>query len=255
MLMPIIQAVDRALQILDLFDEYETELKITEISRRLGLHKSTVHSLLKTLQSRGYIIQDPDSGKYRLGLKLMERGNLVSQGMDLRNIAKKFLMELSLKTGLTVHLVILDGKEGVYIDKVEGASGVIMYSRIGRRVPIHSSAVGKVLVAFKQEQELAEILNGYVYTRQTPNTITCEAEFLNELAAVRKKGYAVDDQENERGVRCMAVPVRDHTRQVIAAISVSTPVSAHDDGTDEQIVDCLKSAAGKISEQMGYGFC
>jgi IclR family KDG regulon transcriptional repressor len=253
--MPIIQSVDRALQILDLFDEYETELKITEISKRLGLHKSTVHSLLKTLQSRGYIIQDPDSGKYRLGLKLMERGNLVLQGMDLRNIAKKILMELSLQTGLTVHLVILDGKEGVYIDKVEGASGVVMYSRIGRRVPIHSSAVGKVLVAFKQEQELTDILSDYVYTPHTPNTITNETDFLNELATVRIKGYAVDDQENERGVRCIAAPIWDHTKQVIAAISVSTPVSGHDDGSDERIVECLKIAAGKISEQLGYGFC
>jgi DNA-binding IclR family transcriptional regulator len=252
--MPIIQAVDRALRILDLFNEYETELKITEISKRMGLHKSTVHSLLKTLEAHGYILQDPDSGKYRLGLKLLERGNLVLQGMDLRNIAKKTLMALSLKTGLTVHLVILDGKEGVYIDKVEGTSGTVMYSRIGRRVPIHSSAVGKVLVAFKESHELRGILADYVYTSHTPNTITNETEFLAELANVRARGYAVDNQENEWGVRCIAAPIWNHTKQVIAAISVSTPISGQTDRTDEQIVDHLKKAASKISAQIGYGF-
>jgi DNA-binding IclR family transcriptional regulator len=252
--MPIIQAVDRALRILDLFNEYETELKITEISKRMGLHKSTVHSLLKTLEAHGYILQDPDSGKYRLGLKLLERGNLILQGMDLRNIAKKTLMELSLKTGLTVHLVILDGKEGVYIDKVEGTSGTVMYSRIGRRVPIHSSAVGKVLVAFKESHELREILADYVYTSHTPNTITNETDFLAELANVRAMGYAVDNQENEWGVRCFAAPIWNHTKQVIAAISMSTPISGQTNRTDEQIVDHLKKAASKISAQIGYGF-
>jgi len=172
--LPIIQAVDRALRILDLFDEHRTELKITEISRRTGLHKSTVHSLLKTLQAHGYIDQNADSGKYRLGLKLVERGNLVLHSLDVRTVARGHLLDLSRKTGLTVHLVILDGKEGVYIDKVEGTSGIVMYSRIGRRVPIHSSAVGKVLVAFQSEEVIRNILDGYEFVPHTPNTITDE---------------------------------------------------------------------------------
>src|SRR5690606_35998987 len=105
--LPIIQAVDRALRILDLFDEHHTELKITDISNRIGLHKSTVHSLLKTLQAHGYIEQNPENGKYKLGLKLVERGNLVLNSLDIRTIAKRHLLDLSHQTGLTVHLVIL----------------------------------------------------------------------------------------------------------------------------------------------------
>jgi IclR family transcriptional regulator, KDG regulon repressor len=202
--MPIIQSVDRALRILDLFDEHTTELKITDISDQMGLHKSTVHSILKTLQQRGYIYQNLENGKYGLGMKLFERGNYVIQSLDIRQLAQKYLMDLSAKTGQTTHLVILDGKEGTYVDKVEGPMAVILYSRIGKRIPLHCSAVGKALIAFKEKDELEKILSGYEYTEQTEFTITNESEFLQELEQVRSQGYAVDNQENEPGVRCIA---------------------------------------------------
>lgn len=223
--MPIIQSVDRALKILDLFDEYDTELKITDISDRMGLHKSTIHSLLKTLQMHHYIEQNPENGKYRLGMKLFERGNFVIHSLDVRAVAKKHLIDLSIKTGQTVHLVILDGKEGVYIDKVEGTTGTIIYSRIGRRIPIHCSAVGKILVAFKTKEELHKILNGYNYIMHTPNTISNRKDFLAELEKVREQGFAIDNQENEPGVRCVALPIRNHSGQVVASISMSSPIS------------------------------
>ncbi|ADI26553.1 IclR family transcriptional regulator [Geobacillus sp. C56-T3] len=250
--MPLIQAVDRALRILDLFDEYETELKITDISERMQLHKSTVHSLLKTLQHHHYIEQNPENGKYRLGMKLFERGNLVIRHLDIRSVSKKHLIDLSIKTGNTVHLVILDGKEGIYIDKVEGTSGTVLYSRIGRRVPIHSSAVGKALVAFKSEKELKELLRGYVYKRHTANTIANEEEFLQELERVRSNGYALDREENEPGITCVAVPVRDHSGNVIAAISISQPSAKVDDLVLNTEIRLLQSAAEQISREMGY---
>lgn len=118
--MPIIQSVERALNIIDLFNEQNTELKITEISTKLDLNKSTTHSLLKTLKQHNYIKQNTDSGKYSLGLKLLERGQYVLNSMDIREIARKHLIDLSVMTGQTTHLVILEGMNGVYIDKVEG---------------------------------------------------------------------------------------------------------------------------------------
>jgi IclR family KDG regulon transcriptional repressor len=251
--MPIIQAVERALKILDLFDEHETELKITDISERMQLHKSTVHSLLKTLQVHGYIDQNPENGKYRLGMKLFERGNFVIHGLDIRKIAKRYLVDLSLKTGQTTHLVILDDKEGVYIDKVEGPMATILYSRIGRRIPVHCSAVGKALVAFKSEDELRKLLDGYRYIVHTANTITNEPDFLKELEKVRKAGYAVDNQENEPGVRCIAVPIRNHKGHVVAAVSISTLISRVDDQELQQFLELLKQAADEMSHQMGYG--
>ncbi len=252
--MPIIQSVERALKILDLFDEYNTELRITDISERLSLHKSTVHSLLKTLRKYHYIEQDPETGKYRLGLKLFERGHFVARSMDLRAVSRDHLVELSKKTGRTVHLVILDGQEGVYIDKVESASATVLYSRIGRRVPIHTSAVGKVLVAFKEPQEIENLLKGYQFVSRTPNSITDEKTFLEELAIVRERGYALDLQENEPGVCCVALPIRNHTGQVVAAISTSSAASNFSDLELEQIVQSMKETTDKISEKLGYGF-
>lgn len=250
--MPIIQSVDRALQIVNLFDEHTTELKITEISQRMGLHKSTVHSLLKTLILHGYLAQNVDSGKYKLGLKLIEKGQLLLQSLDVRAVARGNLSALSASTGQTTHLVILNEGQGVYIDKVEGEKAAIRYSRLGRRVPLHCSAVGKVLTAFQSEEKRENLLHVYTFTSHTPHTIINRDTFLEELVLIRKQGYAVDNQENEAGVRCVAAPIFDHTRQVVAAISLSTMISSVGDEVFEQYVARVKMESDMISRLLGY---
>jgi IclR family KDG regulon transcriptional repressor len=250
--MPIIQSLDRALTILDLFDEYTTELKITEISQKMELHKSTVHSLLKTLQLHGYIDQDTETGKYRLGMRLLEKGQLLLQRLDIRTVARKHLSALTAQTGQTTHLVILDGKEGVYIDKVEGEKAAIRYSRIGRRVPLHSSAVGKALIAFRDKHEIEALLRSYKYTAQTASTIVNKEHLLAELSKVREQGYAVDAQENEPGVRCAAAPIYDHGGKVTASMSISTLLSAVDDELFQQYVTMLTKETDHISKLLGY---
>ncbi|MBD2870583.1 IclR family transcriptional regulator [Paenibacillus arenilitoris] len=251
--MPIIQSVERALLILDLFDEYNQELKITEISAKMNLHKSTVHSLLKTLQEYRYIEQNAENGKYRLGLKLLERSGQLTQSMDIRRTAKATLAELSKETGQTAHLVILDGREGVYIDKVEGEKAQIRYSRIGRRIPIHCSAVGKALIAFKAPAQLEAILLNYEYRIQTERTIRNKADLLKELERVREQGYAIDDQENEPGVRCYAVPIRDHKGDVIAAVSLSMLVARVTAEEEAEYAGKLTAKGQELSRQMGFG--
>ncbi|NHN28274.1 IclR family transcriptional regulator [Paenibacillus agricola] len=250
--MPIIQSLDRALNILDLFDEHTTELKITEISTRMDLHKSTVHSLLKTLQMHGYIDQDPENGKYRLGMRLLEKGQLLLQRLDIRTVARKHLAALTEQTGQTTHLVILDGKEGVYIDKVEGEKAAIRYSRIGRRVPLHSSAVGKALIAFRKQEEIEALLNNYRYVVQTASTIKDKEALLLELAQCREQGFAVDIQENEAGVRCAAAPIYDHNGQVCAAMSISTLITAVDDIQFQQYISMLQQETESISKLLGF---
>lgn len=250
---PIIQSVERALRILDLFDEYHKELKITEISSRMDLHKSTVHSLLKTLQEHHYIEQNPDNGKYRLGMKLLERSSRLVQSLDIRQVAKSYLENLSKTTGQTAHLVILDGKEGVYIDKVEGEKAVIRYSRIGRRIPLHCSGVGKALVAFKPLEQLRAILKDYEYQKHTDYTIRTEEAFLQELELVKKRGYATDDQENEPGVFCIAAAIRDHSGETIAAVSISMLKARVTEEDKETYVRYLLQTADELSKRMGYG--
>ncbi|WP_203333658.1 IclR family transcriptional regulator [Planococcus beigongshangi] len=252
--MPIIQSVDRAMHILDLFDDYNKEIKLIEIAERMELHKSTVHSLLKTLQKHHYIEQNSENGKYTLGMKLFERGNYVIQSLDLRTVAKEDLVNLSKETGRTVHLVILDGKEGIYIDKVENSNATIFYSRIGRRVPLHSSGVGKALIAFKKANELESIMKGYEFTKQTTQTLTDKKSLLKELENVRKQGFAIDNEENEPGVYCVALPIKDHNGQVVAAISSSTTASHITQEDIKNIVDSLKKAADNISKKLGFGF-
>jgi len=249
--MPIIQSLDRALTIMDLFDEHNRELKITEISTRVGLHKSTVHSLLKTLQKHGYIEQD-ENGLYRLGMRLLEKGQLLLRGFDIREKASGPLQVLSGETGQTVHLVIRDGAEGVYIDKVEGSKAAIRYSWIGRRVPLHSSAVGKILAAFMSGAELEHLLKDYDYSIHTSHTIASESAFREELRGVREKGVAYDREENEAGVRCAAAPVYDHGGHVIAAISISTLASTVGDVELAAFVARLRETAGQISRGLGY---
>ncbi|QGH33223.1 helix-turn-helix domain-containing protein [Gracilibacillus salitolerans] len=248
--MPIIQSVDRALKILDLFNEQNSEMKITEISRKLDLNKSTTHSLLKTLKEHNYIKQNADSGKYSLGLKLLERGQFMLNSMDIREIARKYLIDLSVITGQTTHLVILEGMYGVYIDKVEGASAIV-YSRIGKRVPIHSSAVGKSLMAFKQQEEIEERLQDYEFFSQTDKTITDKQVYVDELTKVRAQGYSVDNEENEPGIYCIAVPIFDHTNQVIAAISISTTKQTVTPKSEQEIVNTLKRTCSEISKALG----
>ncbi|MGG1596627.1 IclR family transcriptional regulator, partial [Paenibacillus naphthalenovorans] len=153
----------------------------------------------------------------------------------------------------TAHLVILDGKEGVYIDKVEGDKAVIRYSRIGRRIPLHCSAVGKALIAFKSPEQIRSILKGYEYQKHTEKTIRTEEAFLQELERVRKRGYATDDQENEPGVFCIAAAVRDHSGEVIAAISVSMLKARVTDEDKEEYVKLLLQTVEELSERMGYG--
>ncbi|WP_178024397.1 IclR family transcriptional regulator [uncultured Paenibacillus sp.] len=252
--MPIIQSVERALMILDLFDEHTTELKITEISGRMELHKSTVHSLLKTLQEYAYIDQNQENGKYRLGLKLAERGNLVISNIDIRKAAHQYLVDLAAKTGQTVHLGILDGREGVYIDKVDGEQSIIRYSRIGRRLPLHSTAIGKVLLAYQEPHEMTRLLQGYPYQQQTASTITNEAVLRKEIEKIQQQGYAIDHQENEQGVQCAAVPIFKGKGKVLAAISISTLISRVSDEELAIFIDILQASCQKLSELLKYDF-
>ncbi len=250
--MPIIQSVERALQILDLFNEQATELKITEISKQMGLSKSTLHSLLKTLRLHGYIDQNPENDKYRLGMKLVERGHFVVGSMDIRQKAKGWLTELSRHTGQTTHLGILDGREGVYIEKIEGKLAAIAYSRIGRRLPVHATAIGKVLIAWLSEAELTALLEDYQYTAFTPSTLTTREALLAALAQTRAQGYALDSEENEQGVRCVAVPVWNHESRVIAALSLSTLTARVDEEELTRYRLLLEEAGLQLSRSLGY---
>ncbi|WP_026783545.1 IclR family transcriptional regulator [Pleomorphomonas koreensis] len=250
--MPLIQAVERALNILELFSEQKVELNLAEISQMTGLHKSTLHSLLKTLQAQGYIEQTEANTPYRLGVKLLERGYLVQRSRDFIAVARPYIEKLAEGTGQTVHLGVLDGKSGVYVDKVEGTRSIIVYSRVGRRMPIHTTAIGKILLAYQASAIIEKTLDGYDFMASTENTITDCDTFRAALARVRSDGFAVDEQENVRGCRCAAVPVWGHDRKPVAAISISTVVENVSMDEFKLFIEQLKDIGASVSHDLGY---
>ena len=250
--MTIIQSVARALSILDLFDDTTESLSIKEISNKLDLNKSTVHSLLKTLKHYGYIRQDEISQNYSLGWKLYERGNLVASQIDLKSVAARHLKALNMNTNETVHLVIRLEQEALYIDKINGHNSLVIYSRIGKKVPLHSSAVGKVLTAYLPQEIFNQIFKNYDFKLATARTITDLDTFQQEIEKVRKQGYAKDNEENELGIICLAMPVYNYTNTVVGAVSVSTPKTHFTEEKEKEILTYLTACVEEISSELGY---
>ncbi len=246
------RAVDRAIAILKAFRLEEPELGVTELSRRLSLHKSTVYRLLVTLEKHGLVDWVPESGKYRLGMTLFELGSLVATVTDLRRVARPVLEALHNECGETLHLAILDMGDVVYIEKLESRARLRMYSEVGRRAPAHCTGLGKVLLAYLPDSELEKILQQKGLTAFTARTIVSPALLREHLAEVRRNGYAVDAGEHEELVRCAAAPVRDHSGRVVAAVSIAA--IGLDTGTElfKEFIRKVVAAAAEISRRLGF---
>jgi len=252
----LVQTIKRSALILDLLGQSSQGISIRDLSAKIKLPKGTTHRLLSSLAYFGYARQDPRTRNYFLGLKFVELGQTLLSQLDLRREAEPFLRDLAERTGETIHLVILDRNEIVYIDKVEtdqNPSGLKMASRIGLRNPAHSSAVGKMILASFSEEELQAFFKEKSLVKRTENTITDPILLREHLRIVRKQGYAVDDEENEKGIRCVAAPIYNEIGKTVAAISITAPAFRV---TKKTIQETLKKeameTASKISERLGY---
>ncbi|HUL28873.1 MAG TPA: IclR family transcriptional regulator [Thermodesulfobacteriota bacterium] len=252
----LVQTIERVSSILDILAQCAQGVSIRELSSAIGLPKGTTHRLLSSLSYFGYARQDPKTRNYFLGLKFVELGQILLSQLDLRKEAEPFLRDLAEKTKETIHLVIFDRNEVVYIDKVEtdpNSGGLKMASRIGLRNPAHSSAVGKMILANASEQELLSFFKQKSLVKRTENTITDPVELREHLKTVRKQGYAVDDEENEKGIRCVAAPIYGDSGKTVAAVSVTGPAFRV---TKKVIQETLKrevmETAFKISERLGF---
>jgi len=245
----IVQSVDRALSILEVFS-YHEELGVTEISKLIGLNKSTTYGLLSTLFEKGYIDKKAN-GKYCLGLKLLELGQYVQNRLDVRNIARPLLEDLCEKYEETIHLVLHNRGEAYYVDKVESARSIVNITQVGKKVALNASSVGKIILAYmppeQQEKELALPLKQY-----TPNTIINPQELRQHVELVREKGYALDMEEIELGIRCVGAPLRNYTGVVIGAFSCSAPATRVSNEKLTEIIEAVKDTALKISRKLGY---
>ncbi len=252
----LVQTIERVALILDFLGMAPNGISVGELSAKTGFPKGTSHRLLSSLAYFDYVRQDPVTKNYQLGFKLVELGNRLLAHIDLRAVARPFLITLAERTKETVHMVILDRNEALYIDKVDSSehrSGLRMVSMLGSRLPAHCSAVGKVLLAHLSDTAFDEVLKDKGLPDRTRNTITEIDRLRTHLETVRQQGYAFDNEENEIGIRCVAAPIRNESGNVIAAISISVPTLRTEKGKLETILkDLVVETAMKISDKLGF---
>jgi len=247
-----IHVIDRAAQILDCFGFDHHELSVSEIGSRTGLHRSTAHRILMALEYNDLIKQNPETGKYHLGIKLFKLGHQAVSQLNLREICRPFLLRIMNKTKETVHLAVLDEDQVLYLDKVEGPHALRMPSRVGRHIPTYCTSLGKAMLSCLDDQEVKGILRKQVLKTYTPNTIRNLELLLADMRAIRKRGYSVDNEEIEIGLRCVGAPIKDYTGMMIAAISVAAPSARLTSQETRTVGRLVMEAAAEISEKLGY---
>jgi DNA-binding IclR family transcriptional regulator len=255
--MPISQespsvAVERALAMLEAVAQEPEGLSNAEISRKLQIPKSSASYILRTLERQAYLNRDTGTGKYRVGLKILSLSRGALSGLDVREVALPIMRHLMEKTNLTCHLAILDGPDAVYIEKVEPQGFIKMDTWVGRRMRVHATSVGKALVAHIPQEKLEKILASAGMEKRTAKTITTPSRLHKELERVRVQGYAVDDEENNIGARCVGAPVFNQGGVIEASVGLSGTTNQVNAQTIPRIVEQLKDAARHISMQLGY---
>lgn len=243
-----IQVADRLFHVLELLAE-TGHMGLLEISKELELNKSTVHRVLNSLIYMGYVKQNQATSKYALTYKICRLSNNMLSQIDLVEMAHPYLKELSYKTGETVHLVVKDDTNAVYIDKVENDANVVrLISTIGKSVPLYCSGVGKAMLSEMEEKSVRKIWQYSDIKKYTDKTITDYDSLLRELENIRKRGFAIDDEENEPGVKCVALPINDFTGKPGYAISISAPEMRMKEERMRELARLLQETKAQIVE-------
>ena len=227
------------------------ETGISELSMRLAMPKATVYRFLQTMKSLGYVRQETDSERYGLTMKMFELGTKALQYPDLVELAKSHMQQLADETGETVHLGMLIDSEIIYVHKVDSRHMLGMYSRVGRRAPLHCTAIGKVLLAWGNAERRQRALVGCDFKSYREKTITDRAAFEDELDRTREQGFGQDREEFDDHIRCVGVPIFDRHNQAVAGLSVSFPTFRFDVAREPAVVAMLQQASRVISKQLG----
>lgn len=243
-------SVGNAARVLKSFTPNEREWGVTDLARRLGIAKSTAHRLLATLTDEGLLEQDPSSGRYRLGLVVFDMA-AAAQSVDLHEAVLTPMTELRNRTGETVQVAVLDGREVVYVERLDSPNTLRLFIEVGRRNSAHSTGCGKALLAFSPPDQLERILRNWRLTAKTPHTITDLQDLRADLAESRRRGYAVNRRESEVGIISVAAPIRDVSGRAVAAISVAGPaerLEPHELKVAQATIEC----AALTSRRLGY---
>lgn len=245
-----LQTVDRALQLLEILAEHPTGMQPRAIEETLELNKVTVHRLLATLENRGFI-ERVDS-HYVIGLKLVELSSMKLSSIELKTEAAPHLRELVSYIKLPVQMAIIDGMDAMFIEKIETMNSFRMYSQIGRRIPLYACGVGKALLMQKSDDEIRKLLEKVSFQAFTDKTLCDVEQVIKAVNEARKKGYAIDDEEHEKDIYCVAVPIYDYTGKIIAALSVGDIHPKFIKSSNNEQIEMIKETARIISKRLGY---
>jgi IclR family pca regulon transcriptional regulator len=247
-----IETVGRGLSVLEAFSRESPALSLTQIAGATGLSKSTAFRFAYTLEQLGYLTRDPETKRYRPGLKVLRLGFTALNSLEMAQIAQPYLKALSAQSERTTNMTVRDGREIVYVARNKTQQILSVDLRLGSRLPAYCTSMGKAQLADLSRQELRELLGEGPYEKRGPNTITTLDALVAELEQVRRQGYAVNDEELAGGLRAVAAPVRGHTEQVVAAVNVSVPsVRVSREELENRLAPLVVTTARQISVALG----
>lgn len=246
-----VQVLDRSLDIVEQLATSESGLSIADLANRTGLPKSTIHRILTTLADRHYIEKNPETSIYSLGHKFVEIASVYLNKINLKTEAVPIMHEIAATFNAVSYLGVLENSEVMYLERVEQFNSLRLYTQIGKREPLYCTALGKVLLSALPEADFEHLAKNLTYQSYTPLTKTSFESLECDVKFARTHGYAVDMQEHTMGSCCLAVPIYDYTRKIMAAMSVSGP-GLMDNFEFETILTRMKAAAEELSKRMGY---
>ncbi|MDA3129041.1 IclR family transcriptional regulator [Aliibacillus thermotolerans] len=248
----MVKSVDRALTIIKIVSTKKEGYGVTELAEKLGLNKSSIFRLLATLMEHGFIEQDSETKKYRLGYQYLELSAKLLDSIDIRKEATPYLKELESLSNEVIHLVIYSQKEAVYIEKLEGNETLRMHSQVGKIAPMHCTSAGKTILAYLPERTVEEIIDEKGLPKHTENTITNREALFQDLEKIRKRGYGKEVEENEVGITCIAAPIFNFRGEIAGSISISGPTIRMSEERLEELKGPLMEAGRKVSLRLGF---
>jgi len=247
-----VKSLVKALNILEVLADGEPPYTLTQLSRLLHLHVSTVHRLLVNLVRHGFVEEDRVSGGYQLSFRVLRMGLRVLDRLDFRRVAQPLLRDLNLRTKETVHLAILQETRAISIEKYDSPQPVGLDARLGGVMPLHCTGTGKTLLAYQGDDLLNQIAQSPGFTRMTAHTITELPQLRKELERIREQGFAVDQEETVEGLSCVAGPLFNHAGQIVAAFSVAGPATRLTPARLREIAQLVRDTSQQISYRLGY---
>jgi IclR family transcriptional regulator, KDG regulon repressor len=241
--------VGHTFRALEAFEDASIELSLQEVSTRAGISKSSAYRILFTLENLGYVNKNSSTGKYHLGLKILEAARKVRAGCGLVQVSRPFLEELRDRFTETVNLAVLQNDQIVYVEIFESSHSFRMTGEVGSRAPLHATAIGKSIAAFQDRSRLKKLVSLNPFKRFTPHTLTRQAQFMKSLEEVRLQGYSLDEEEIELGACCLAAPILNNAGVAVAAMSIAGPAPRIRQ-KQQAIIDGLRKAAAEISARL-----